>query len=165
MHERILIVDDEAPVANLLEQALRNEGYETARADDGRGNPACTIFHPADSVAASGGWSDPFDLVTYGEAEVGDLAEKHGVEIRVVTFDNLAVDAARDNGATVIVRGLRDGTDFDYEMQMAGMNAALAPQLKTVFLPATEEEPAPELAPAEQDLHAGRGEHLLDGHR
>ncbi len=35
MHERILIVDDEAPVAALLEQALRNEGYEVARAADG----------------------------------------------------------------------------------------------------------------------------------
>lgn len=35
MHERILIVDDEAAVANLLEQALRHEGYEVARADDG----------------------------------------------------------------------------------------------------------------------------------
>ena len=35
MHERILIVDDEAPVAALLEQALRNEGYEVARAVDG----------------------------------------------------------------------------------------------------------------------------------
>ncbi len=35
MHERILIVDDEAPVASLLEQALRQEGYDVARADDG----------------------------------------------------------------------------------------------------------------------------------
>lgn len=73
------------------------------------------------------------------EAEVGDLAEKHGVEIRVVTFDNLAVDAARDNGATVIVRGLRDGTDFDYEMQMAGMNGRMAPDIQTVFLAASPE--------------------------
>jgi pantetheine-phosphate adenylyltransferase len=71
------------------------------------------------------------------EAEVGDLSEKHGVEIRVVTFDNLAVDAARDNGATIIVRGLRDGTDFDYEMQMAGMNGEMAPDIQTVFLAAS----------------------------
>ncbi|MCB1549271.1 MAG: pantetheine-phosphate adenylyltransferase [Hyphomicrobiaceae bacterium] len=71
------------------------------------------------------------------EAEIGELAEKHGVEIRVVTFDNLAVEAARDNGATVIIRGLRDGTDFDYEMQMAGMNGEMAPDLQTVFLSAS----------------------------
>jgi pantetheine-phosphate adenylyltransferase len=73
------------------------------------------------------------------EAEVGDLAEKHGVEIRVVTFDDLAVDAARANGATVIIRGLRDGTDFDYEMQMAGMNSRMAPDIQTVFLAASPE--------------------------
>lgn len=71
------------------------------------------------------------------EVEVGDLAEKHGVEVRVVTFDNLAVEAARDNGATIIVRGLRDGTDFDYEMQMAGMNGEMAPDVQTVFFAAS----------------------------
>jgi pantetheine-phosphate adenylyltransferase len=37
----------------------------------------------------------------------------------------------------MIVRGLRDSTDFDYEMQMAGMNGAIAPELRTVFLPAS----------------------------
>lgn len=71
------------------------------------------------------------------ETEVADLARKHGVEIRVVTFDNLAVEAAREAGATVIIRGLRDGTDFDYEMQMAGMNGEMAPQIQTVFLSAS----------------------------
>lgn len=71
------------------------------------------------------------------EEEVRDLATKHGVDVRVVTFDNLAVDAAREAGATVIIRGLRDGTDFDYEMQMAGMNGEMAPQIQTVFLAAS----------------------------
>ena len=47
------------------------------------------------------------------------------------------MDAARQNGATILLRGLRDGTDLDYEMQMAGMNAAMAPQIKTVFVPAS----------------------------
>ena len=68
---------------------------------------------------------------------VRDLALKHDAEIRVVTFNNLAVEAARENGATTIVRGLRDGTDFDYEMQMAGMNGQMAPQIQTVFLAAS----------------------------
>ena len=40
-------------------------------------------------------------------------------------------------GASVIFRGLRDGTDLDYEMQMAGMNGAMAPDIDTVFLPAS----------------------------
>ena len=60
-----------------------------------------------------------------------------GCALEVVTFAGLAVEAAREAGATIVVRGLRDGTDFDYEMQMAGMNAAMAPQIATVFLPAS----------------------------
>src|SRR6188508_1452977 len=47
------------------------------------------------------------------------------------------VDAARKAGATILIRGVRDGTDLDYEMQMAGMNGAMAPEVVTVFLPAS----------------------------
>src|SRR6478609_1464472 len=43
-------------------------------------------------------------------------------ELDVVTFEGLAVEAARRSAARLIIRGLRDGTDFDYEIQMAGMN-------------------------------------------
>jgi len=57
-------------------------------------------------------------------------------DLEVVSFADLAVDAARRHGARIMVRGLRDGTDFDYEMQMVGMNARMAPDLQTVFLPA-----------------------------
>ena len=57
-------------------------------------------------------------------------------DIEVVSFGNLLVDAARDHGATMIIRGLRNGTDLDYEMQMAGMNRQMAPEVQTVFLPA-----------------------------
>jgi len=57
-------------------------------------------------------------------------------QIGIVTFDGLTVDAAKAAGATVIVRGVRDTTDFAYEMQMAGMNAAMAPGIETVFLTA-----------------------------
>lgn len=65
------------------------------------------------------------------------IADKSGTEIDIVTFNNLAVDAARAEGATLIFRGLRDGTDFDYEMQMAGMNGAMAPDIQTVFVAAS----------------------------
>ncbi len=65
------------------------------------------------------------------------IADKSGTEIDIITFDNLAVDAARSEGATVIIRGLRDGTDFDYEMQMAGMNGSMAPDIQTVFVAAS----------------------------
>lgn len=57
--------------------------------------------------------------------------------IEAVAFDGLVVDAARRHGARLMVRGLRDGTDLDYEMQMAGMNAAMAPDIQTIFLPAS----------------------------
>lgn len=57
--------------------------------------------------------------------------------VSVITFDDLVVDAARRQNATLLIRGLRDGTDLDYEMQMAGTNAALAPEVQTVFLPAS----------------------------
>jgi pantetheine-phosphate adenylyltransferase len=55
--------------------------------------------------------------------------------VSVVSFDTLAINAARIHGATLMVRGLRDGTDLDYEIKMAGMNRQMAPDLQTVFLP------------------------------
>ena len=61
---------------------------------------------------------------------------ERSADIAVVSFDNLVVDAARKHGATLLVRGLRDGTDLDYEMQMAGMNRQMAPDIQTLFLPA-----------------------------
>jgi pantetheine-phosphate adenylyltransferase len=68
---------------------------------------------------------------------VGPIAKSADVSIDVITFDGLVVDAARQHNATLIVRGLRDGTDLDYEMQMSGMNAQMAPGLQTVFLPSS----------------------------
>ena len=62
---------------------------------------------------------------------------KDGKRIRVVSFAGLVIDAARKHGASIMIRGLRDGTDLDYEMQMAGMNETMAPELQTVFLPAS----------------------------
>jgi pantetheine-phosphate adenylyltransferase len=69
-------------------------------------------------------------------SETARIAPK-GAMVDVVTFAGLTVDAARDAGANVIFRGLRDATDFDYEMQMCGMNGAMAPGIGTVFLPAS----------------------------
>lgn len=54
--------------------------------------------------------------------------------VRVLPFEGLIVDFVRQQGAQVIVRGLRSLTDYDYETQMAGMNRHLAPQVDTVFL-------------------------------
>jgi pantetheine-phosphate adenylyltransferase len=73
------------------------------------------------------------------QEETAAIAAQSGAEIEVVTFDALVVDVAREEEATVLIRGLRDGTDLDYEMQMAGMNGAMAPEVQTVFLPASPE--------------------------
>src|ERR1700753_3073226 len=52
----------------------------------------------------------------------GDGAGGGGAALACTTFDDLVVTAARREQAAILIRGLRDGTDFDYEMQMAGMN-------------------------------------------
>jgi pantetheine-phosphate adenylyltransferase len=70
-------------------------------------------------------------------AETKAIAKATGTKIEIITFTNLAVDAAKEYGAGVILRGLRDGTDFDYEMQMAGMNGGMVPDVQTVFVAAS----------------------------
>ena len=80
---------------------------------------------------------DAAERIAMLQVEVKPIAAKTGTAIGVVTFSGLAVDAAREAGAGVIVRGLRDASDFDYEMQMAGMNGAMAPAIETVFIAAS----------------------------
>lgn len=65
------------------------------------------------------------------------IVEHTGIRIVPATFDGLAVDAARQHKAGIIIRGLRDASDFDYEVQMGQMNGALAPDIETVFLAAS----------------------------
>ena len=70
------------------------------------------------------------------EVAASELGAEEG-RIRIISFNGLLIEAARANGATIMIRGLRDGTDLDYEMQMAGMNETMAPELQTVFIPAS----------------------------
>jgi pantetheine-phosphate adenylyltransferase len=67
----------------------------------------------------------------------GPVGAKAGCAIEGATYDNLTVTAAQKAGATIMIRGLRDGTDLDYEMQISGMNQTMAPDVQTVFLPAS----------------------------
>ena len=91
-------------------------------------------------VIAIGTHHDKHPLFTAAErvkltSEVlNPVAREIGLKLEVTTYDNLTVDAAKDAKATVVIRGLRDAGDFDYEMQMAGMNQSLAPEIETVFL-------------------------------
>lgn len=71
------------------------------------------------------------------EEVCGPVAAEEGTTLEVITFDNLVVKTAQKTGAGLLIRGLRDGTDLDFEMQMAGMNGTLAPDIQTVFLPAS----------------------------
>ena len=67
----------------------------------------------------------------------GPVVAEAGGRLEVATFSGLAIEAARQHGATLIIRGLRDGTDLDYEMQMGAMNETMAPDIHTVFVPAS----------------------------
>ncbi len=65
------------------------------------------------------------------------LAATAGCALHCITFSDLVVATAKREGAQLMIRGIRDGADLDYEMQMAGMNQAMAPNIATVFLPAS----------------------------
>lgn len=71
-------------------------------------------------------------------AETRDIALRNNTIIDVVPFKDLLIDFARREGASMIIRGLRAVSDFDYEFQMAGMNYRMAPDVETVFLMASE---------------------------
>jgi pantetheine-phosphate adenylyltransferase len=81
----------------------------------------------------------PDDRLAMLEETCGPIAQKAKCKLVCTTFADLVVTAAQRAGATLLIRGLRDGSDFDYEMQMAGMNRAMAPGIQTVFLPASPE--------------------------
>jgi pantetheine-phosphate adenylyltransferase len=92
------------------------------------------------AIGVNPGKSPMFSLVDR-KAMIGAMVDAIGKpaagKVTTVDFTGLAVSAAKSAGATLLIRGLRDANDFEYEMQMAGMNAAMAPDLHTVFLPAS----------------------------
>jgi len=92
-------------------------------------------------VAVNSGKGPLFSLeerVELVQAEMASIANKNGTVIEVRPFQGLLIDFAREQRASMIVRGLRVVADFDYEFQMAGMNYRMAPDIETVFLMASE---------------------------
>ncbi|MBL4744009.1 MAG: pantetheine-phosphate adenylyltransferase [Cycloclasticus sp.] len=84
------------------------------------------------AVAQSSGKNPLFD-----KAERLNLSQQvlSGISnVEVLSFDGLLVNLAADEGANIIVRGVRSIADFEYEVQMAGMNRRMMPELDTVFL-------------------------------
>src|SRR5581483_858365 len=71
-------------------------------------------------------------------ALVKDELKENGGNVEVVAFDNRLIQFAASVKATFIIRGLRAVSDFEYEFQMAGMNARLDPQIETLFLMSSE---------------------------
>ena len=86
-------------------------------------------------VLVGSGVEERVELV---RAEIEKIASRNGMFIEFRPFGSLLVGFAREIGATMIVRGLRAVSDFDYEFQMAGMNYRMAPDIETVFLMASE---------------------------
>ena len=70
---------------------------------------------------------------------INSVTSNLDANITVRSFDNLVVDAAHEAGASMLIRGVRDGTDLDYEMQMSGMNGTMRPEITTVLLPSKPE--------------------------
>jgi pantetheine-phosphate adenylyltransferase len=77
------------------------------------------------------------DRLALLRAALEPVGKRTETEIQIVDFNGLMVQAARQHGAKLIIRGLRDTTDYNFEMQMVGMNAQMAPDLQTVFLPSS----------------------------
>lgn len=93
------------------------------------------------AVAVNAGKEPLFTLderVEMVKAELLTAKTCAGVNVEVIPFDNLLVDFVVEAGASVIVRGLRAVSDFEYEFQMAGMNSHLCRELETVFLMASD---------------------------
>ena len=71
-----------------------------------------------------------------------DIIKQTGLEILVHPFENLLIHCARDVDATLIIRGLRAVSDFEYEYQMVGMNRVMDDGVETVFIMAEAEHQA-----------------------
>ncbi|MCE3232919.1 MAG: coaD [Rickettsiaceae bacterium] len=77
-----------------------------------------------------------YDRVEMVKQDIGPYT--NGVEVEVVGFEGLLVNFAKEHEASIIIRGLRAVSDFEYEFQMSGMNTKMNPEIQTVFLPASE---------------------------
>src|SRR5258708_3649681 len=69
---------------------------------------------------------------------IAEFSETDKARIKIVPFDGLLMHFAREVGASMIIRGLRAVSDFEYEIQMANMNARMEPNIETIFLMASD---------------------------
>jgi pantetheine-phosphate adenylyltransferase len=99
---------------------------------------ASKLFHKVIvAVAVNQGKTPLFSLEE--RAGLAKEVTAHFPNVTIIGFDNLLVDCAREQGANVVLRGLRAVSDFEYEFQLAGMNRRLSPELETMFLTPAEQ--------------------------
>lgn len=99
------------------------------------------VDHLILAVAVNAGKAPLFSVeerVEMARTEVGDLELSPGKSVEVRPFSNLLMNFAAENQASILIRGLRAVSDFEYEFQMCGMNTRLNPEIETVFLMASE---------------------------
>lgn len=89
------------------------------------------------AVAENKGKNPLFSLSE--RVELAEEVTAHLSNVIIIGFGNLLVNCAKEQGADVVLRGLRAVSDFEYEFQMAGMNRRLSPDLETVFLTPAEQ--------------------------
>ncbi|MGH6720285.1 MAG: pantetheine-phosphate adenylyltransferase [Alphaproteobacteria bacterium] len=99
------------------------------------------VDHLIVAVAQNAGKGPMFivdERIAMVENEIRAMNHDGGSTVEVRAFDGLLVHFAERSGAGLVIRGLRAVSDFDYEFQMCGMNARIAPAIETVFLMASE---------------------------
>ena len=99
---------------------------------------ACKLFDKVIIAIAQNANKDSF-LSIDQRVKVVETAIEPLTNTRVLSFDSLLVDFAREHNAQIIIRGLRAVSDFDYEFQLSGMNKRLNPAIETLFMTPSEE--------------------------
>ncbi len=93
--------------------------------------------HVTVAVASNTSKKPLFDVIERVDMATSVLTDLNNVS--VVGFDNLLVEFTKAQNASVILRGLRAVSDYEYEFQLAGMNRSLAPDIETIFLTTSEQ--------------------------
>jgi len=99
---------------------------------------ACKLFDKVIIAITQNANKDSF-LSIDQRVKAVETAIKPLTNTRVLSFDSLLVDFAREHNAQIIIRGLRAVSDFDYEFQLSGMNKRLNPAIETLFMTPSEE--------------------------
>ncbi len=99
---------------------------------------ACKLFDEVVVGVAESKTKSPYFTLDE-RVKIAKEVLEHNEAVKVIGFEGLLKDFIRENNGTVVIRGLRAVSDFEYEFQMAGMNRHLLPEVETVFLTPSEQ--------------------------